>query len=762
MLKTEDVSEANRRLSRVLEESSEPELRFKVKLLRAQCYLLERHFGLVAVCVRELEAVSSDKGSRREVAILDAYAKALAGHSLAALRRVFPIIREAGRFEEPRARCAYIAGLSLFRRGHYQWARIGFWQALAYYRLIGDQIETSRTLNSLALLEKSAGHINLALEYFEESARLLPEKGCDRHRRRLLTNRGVCYLRLGNTREARMYLIDASSLSGSIRDLFVDVAIKNNLGHTYRMEGDFKAAESCYMKALELARESSSRRQECLALEFAGELYLEMGRLEESWDYLSRAHEIALELSPHGDLMMEILRRRGELRAVLGRFDDARADLSRAIQLCRSRGEIRERLLAERALTLLEVKEVSELQLRLGSVLEAIRELGDRFEYVRTVVMSLSRYGAQLAEAPWFRRNAVTATHYADSLGFENWRDKLNRSVGYSRELISRDWNESEGEQEYLVASQSRSFVGCLEAVHLASRSDSAVLISGETGVGKEVVARLVHERSGRANGPLVAINCGALPDGLVESELFGHARGTFTGAHRDKEGLLEAANGGSVFLDEVGELPLQAQVKLLRFLDSGEFRRVGETRVRVADVRVLAATNRNLKALADRHMFRKDLLFRLNVFHVDVPALRHRREDIVPLARFFLKKSCGAGLVPKLTMEVQGVLERYEWPGNIRELKNVCEYMAARAWGRNEIVPDDLTPALRQVSDANESHRSSFEHERLLLEREQIVEALRKTGGKVIHAARLLGMGRNTLAQRMKEHGIMRESFRV
>jgi transcriptional regulator with PAS, ATPase and Fis domain len=220
------------------------------------------------------------------------------------------------------------------------------------------------------------------------------------------------------------------------------------------------------------------------------------------------------------------------------------------------------------------------------------------------------------------------------------------------------------------------------EEIGYAARNASKVLLTGESGVGKEVVARMIHRASARGHGPLVTINCAGVPDTLLESELFGHVRGSFTGAYRDKPGLLETAHGGTIFMDEVGEMSLRMQALLLRFLESGEVQSVGADRPKArSDVRVIAATNRRLLDRIATKEFREDLYYRLNVIHVVVPALRERREDIGPLFSHFLELFAAQHRVtaPKVTPDALRQLEAYSWPGNVRELRNLAERLIAR-----------------------------------------------------------------------------------
>jgi transcriptional regulator with PAS, ATPase and Fis domain len=232
------------------------------------------------------------------------------------------------------------------------------------------------------------------------------------------------------------------------------------------------------------------------------------------------------------------------------------------------------------------------------------------------------------------------------------------------------------------------------QEIHYAARSDAKVLITGESGVGKEIVARLIHGNSARRRAPLVTVNCAALTDSLLESELFGHVRGSFTGAYRDKPGVFELANRGTVFMDEIGETTPRMQGLLLRFLETGELQRVGSDRIDLkADVRVIAATNRQLLGAPEK-TFRDDLYYRLNVIHIALPPLRERPEDVLPLMEHFLESFSTHYAVDRtrLSPAAAATLQAYHWPGNVRELKNVAERIVVRSRG-NEITPDDLPP---------------------------------------------------------------------
>jgi PAS domain S-box-containing protein len=258
--------------------------------------------------------------------------------------------------------------------------------------------------------------------------------------------------------------------------------------------------------------------------------------------------------------------------------------------------------------------------------------------------------------------------------------------------------------QFHNIVTQSKKMKAIFRLVERVAATTSSVLISGESGTGKELIARAIVFNSDRKDKPYLTINCGAIPENLLESELFGHVRGAFTGAVRDHQGVLEAADGGTLFLDEVGELPAPAQVKLLRFLQEGESRRVGDTKVRKLDVRIIAATNRDLEEAVRDGSFREDLFFRLNVIPISLPPLRERKEDIPPLAAHLLQRLCDthAREVTGLSPEALKAFMNYAWPGNVREMENVIEYALHLTDEGTPIRPEQLPPKLlSQPGDA-------------------------------------------------------------
>jgi transcriptional regulator with GAF, ATPase, and Fis domain len=293
-----------------------------------------------------------------------------------------------------------------------------------------------------------------------------------------------------------------------------------------------------------------------------------------------------------------------------------------------------------------------------------------------------------------------------------------------------------------------------MQQAQLVAPTDATVLITGESGTGKELVARAIHEQSARRERPLIKLNCSAVPEGLFESEFFGHVKGAFTGALKDKPGRFELANGGTLFLDEIGEVPIAMQAKLLRVLQEQELERVGDTSTRKVNVRVIAASNRDLKKEVDQGRFRQDLFYRLSVFSIEVPPLRQRCDDIAPLVAHFVKQSAQRMNRPEPRVSKAGLdqLTSYRWPGNVRELQNTVE-RAIILWREGPLNFD--LPASPALQDTEQQSTPAAEAALLTRdelkrqERETIISALKQTNGKLSGpggAAELLGMKPSTL----------------
>jgi transcriptional regulator with GAF, ATPase, and Fis domain len=364
----------------------------------------------------------------------------------------------------------------------------------------------------------------------------------------------------------------------------------------------------------------------------------------------------------------------------------------------------------------------------------------------------------------WLRTFADhAAVAIANARAFEEielLKGRLEQENDYLREEVTA----ALGSRELL--GQSGAVRKLLRQIDLVAPTDAAVLVHGESGTGKELVARAIHERSSRKERPLIKVNCGAIPEHLFESEFFGHVRGAFTGALKEKPGRFELADGGTLLLDEIGELPLAMQAKLLRVLQEQEIERVGEIRLRKINVRIIAASNRDLRAEVEAGRFRQDLFFRLSVFPIEVPPLRERREDIPQLAAHFVRVTARKmnRPPPRFTKALAEQLSSYDWPGNVRELQNAVERAVILAHGgpltfELGASTRQKAPRLKPPADGEATFVTRAELKQR--ERESIKIALRQSRGKVFGpggAAELLGMKPTTLASRIKALGLGRK----
>ncbi|MFO0792641.1 MAG: sigma 54-interacting transcriptional regulator [Candidatus Brocadiaceae bacterium] len=365
-----------------------------------------------------------------------------------------------------------------------------------------------------------------------------------------------------------------------------------------------------------------------------------------------------------------------------------------------------------------------------------------------------------------FAYNAASAI--ANARAFEEI-EQLRRQLELENEYL-RDKVQDVDTFENIVG-QSPALQKTLQQIELVAPTDATVLIHGESGTGKELIALAIHQRSRRKNQSLIKVNCASIPRELFESEFFGHVKGAFTGALRDRIGRFQLADGGTLFLDEVGDIPLELQSKLLRVLQEGEYERIGEEKTRRVNVRVIAATNRDLKKEMEAKRFRQDLYFRLSAFPLEIVPLRNRKEDIPLLAKEFLKRICQNMGLKELPLKEKHILQlqNYNWPGNIRELRNVIERAVILSGGRElridlpEVPPEKALSSVPHYVKSIEQSGEILTYEDLIkLEKENILTALHQTNWKVSGpggAAELLGLKPTTLASQMKAFGIHKRS---
>jgi two-component system response regulator HydG len=397
---------------------------------------------------------------------------------------------------------------------------------------------------------------------------------------------------------------------------------------------------------------------------------------------------------------------------------------------------------------------VTDLRLGADSGLEVLRDARER--QASTEVLVITGYGSVDSAVQAMREGAydyltkpVDPEHLVRTLRKALEHQRLQRQVTTLRDRIARETG-LDG-----IVAVSTAMRDVIEMVEKVALSDATVLIEGESGTGKELMAKLIHARSDRAGGPFLGVNCGAMPEALLESELFGHVRGSFTGAHKDHKGLFEAAGGGTLFLDEIAEISSNFQVKLLRTLQEHAIRRVGDTKEIPVDVRVVAASNQDLSQLMREGRFRQDLFFRVKVIPVFLPPLRRRSEDILPLAEHFLQRLSNrmGRRKPELSPAAQRKLLSHEWPGNVRELENTLEramiFNKMTCIDEADLVVESCFPENRQTGESSTSWEMSLAE----VERNHILGVLRHCANNKVKAARILGIGYNTLWRKLKRY---------
>ena len=403
---------------------------------------------------------------------------------------------------------------------------------------------------------------------------------------------------------------------------------------------------------------------------------------------------------------------------------------------------------------------ISDLKMPGMSGLDLLRRI--RSEYPDTVVVMITAFGAVDTAVEAMKAGAydyITKPVRADELELVVRRSLEHLDLLEENRILRSSLDGKYGFEN--IIGHSKSLRQVLDMAARVARTDATVLIRGETGTGKELLAKAVHFNSSRREKPFVTINCGAIPRDLLESELFGHVKGSFTGAVAHKKGKVESADGGTLFLDEIGEMPMELQVKLLRLIQQGEIEKVGAPTASTVDVRVIAATHRNLAAMIEDGTFREDLYYRLSVIPLDLPPLRERIEDVLELAQYFFAKTKRKHEREQLTMPdiLLSHFSSYRWPGNIRELENIIERLVVLATC-DQIVVSDLPEYLRREHPSVDMLNLEMPPQGISLEaveRELMLRALQKFNWNQTHAAKYLDISRKALMYRMEKHGIQK-----
>jgi DNA-binding NtrC family response regulator/tetratricopeptide (TPR) repeat protein len=637
--------------------------------------------------------------------------------------------------------------------------------AAELYRLLEEPIHECKARVLLARIDAICGRLHSSVENARRAAERAMGAGHPHLGVLALNALGTALFRRGDWAEADVVYERARELAEAFGEVRWSLAVRANRARLTAHRGRLDQARSELEAISSAVHERHARSVVAVIEEYLGQVSLLQGDAHAALEHFDASERELDRCGVTSYERAEISLRRAEALLVLGEPTRAHDLCLGALEHLESTGQTLDlgqilRVRGRAALAMGRPREARECLDRAESLL---RTIGDRFELARCL---LDR--AELVdEAPEIRVAAsIEATHLAARVGAVSLADaarELGSVLGATRSSTTPDVPKLTGTG---MVAASPSMQHLLAEASTAATSDAPVLIQGETGTGKEVIARFVHDHSRRAERPFIAVNCAAIPESLFEREFFGHVRGAYTGADRDTLGLVQAADGGTLFLDEIGEMPQSLQPKLLRLLQEGTFRRVGDTVQRLVDLRIVAATNRSLFELAQSGEFREDLYWRLSWFELALRPLRERREDVTELAKLFLARaSARAGVDFWLTREAWQIVRRHPWPGNARQLESAIASACARAAssGRSDgcVRREDLPQAVRtdrvaQRTRAGENLdlQSSLNRH----ERELILDALQRADYERAGAARLLGIGRNTLYEKMRKLGIRPE----
>lgn len=643
----------------------------------------------------------------------------------------------------------------------------------------------ARVLTMMGLVLRRLGFMRKAADDLRRAAAACSKNNDEYGLAAALLNLGITQYHMGDIDAAEKSFIKASSLFERISWQIGRCRCLIALGNTARRREALDEALELYSDAGRLAKEQSYRRE--IALSLSGIASVHIGRRDYKLarNCLTRAHGIAMELAPDGDLAAEVTRKIGELEITEGNIHKALDRFEEAERISNGQEAPMELGLVYRAMGRAEAVRgnVDASKVLFERARELIRESGSTYElastsliYAETLMISATAdcpegiSGSGQSAEPWSL--LWESRHLFTGMNTRHMVDRIDRLLGREEHdgiiAIRADDNTASG-SELIEVSFSHDYNICdglvavspamhdvWDRIQFAASYKSAVLVTGETGTGKELVARLIHSSSERAAGPFVAVNCAAIPDHLFESELFGHKKGSFTGAVADRQGFFEEASGGTLFLDEVGELSTLHQAKLLRVLQEGKIRKLGENRERDVDIKLISATNQDLGSKLDDSSLREDFFFRINSERIHIPPLRDRREDIIPLISWRL---CGNGnggsngRVVQVNRKVVSLFQKYHWPGNVRELISIADRLSCFA--DDSSITIDMLPDRMKGDFPGQSAWKSLPTG--VCSRRRLESAMSICRGNKSAAARWLGISRGKLYKELKETGLYR-----
>lgn len=687
----------------------------------------------------------------------------------------------------------YLIGLIYIASGNLKSAEIEIRDAFTFLRRFGDYKEAIVCLSKLSYIESIRGNYLKSIEYLQDAI-AYSHKAEDSGKKAILYgNLGERYLITGNWKEAERNLLSNIGLNRQANDELNLCRGLLSLGYVYFLKRKFSKAKESYVESLSLIQKNNCVRELSIYHEFSGELAFVEGDYEKANDHYTKGIEIGEKIAPNSGIISQTYRLLADLQVARKEYDQAFSSCQRALEVSISLGERVEEAACYRILgqiysvrndkekakenfyksfrILEEIKAKYELaktyleagksncfdqyeRLKfLGRAEDIFKELESKYHLgsVNFVLSQLFFENREYEKSELFLKDAEKVfkelKEEKDLELVQEFRKKLGKLTG------TVDTTDPERRYAFSdIITQNKEMLDILEKAKQIKDTDMTVLIEGETGTGKDLLAKCIHYESKRKDKNFVVVNCAAIPETLLESELFGHKKGAFTGASFDKKGLLEEADQGTLFLNEVADLPLLIQAKLLGVIENKELTRLGETKPRRVDFRIIAASNRDLEEEVGAKRFRDDLYYRLKVISFILPPLRKRKEDIPLLINHFAALYSDNGN-SELGNEVLEAFILHTWPGNVRELQNQIQRMISLGDGNWQL---DSIEKMEFMSNGKDNCSQSSLNELVSsYEKEQIFNALKNCDGTVIKAAKLLGIPWTTLKNKIKKYNL-------
>jgi len=697
--------------------------------------------------------------------------------------------------------------------GNVRKAELCLGDAASTYRRIDDREGVAKTYNELSRVCFTKGSYQAAVEHLKEALAYCDEIKEQRLTARVTGNLGTVYMIADRWEEAAESLIRSVESNKACKDTCNLSKSYLSLGYSSLLLRRLSEAGDYLKKAYRIICKNGLSREKAIYHEYSGELAFVRGDLTAASEHYLEAIEIGERIAPKSAIISQSYRLLAELQMEKGNLKDAVASCEKS--LLASRGEIEERI--EEATAYRTLGRIygrnghpADVRKNFDRAIRLLEEMGVKFELAKTYLAMAQDDNYTFWEKTKFLGRAEELASRLDTpyylakvyQGFAEMFLQENK-LGEAQDFLSKARNvfEKLDEKQDLellsvmerrmekdpcsdrsVRSADRSadssfddiitqddvILEILERVQQVKDSDISILLEGGTGTGKDLLAKVIHYTSNRKHGRFVVVSCAARPGGLFESELFGHKKGAFTGAVADKNGFVDEAKGGTLYLDEIADVPLSIQVKLLRAIEEKEIVRLGDVKPRKVDFRVIAATNKNLDELVARGEFRNDLFYRLAGIRFNLPPLKERKGDIPLLVEHFLKRYCTNGVsrncvcdtrlpssVPSVDPEVMALLVNHDWPGNVRELDNLIKQMFIACKGESRITEKALSGILEKLNNGKPGKDSTLIQKRKQYEKEQIEKALAEANGVKSQAARILGIDEALLRYKIKTLGI-------